>query len=98
MVRAITTIPRREWGDYMSKLHPSKCDGMRCNFTRVGKGHIMWAHGSIFGRARLPPQQFRQLRDIRRDPPRFACNAALHYAQESVMEFAAMESNLLRVG
>jgi len=39
-------------------------------------------------RLRLP-YQLRQLRDIRRDPPRFACNAALHCVQEGVMEFAA---------
>jgi hypothetical protein len=31
----------------------------------------------------------RQLGDIHRNPPRLACNAGLHCAQESVMEFAA---------
>ena len=41
-------------------------------------------------------QQLWQLRDIRRDPPRFARNAALRYVQEGVMEFATMYSNLLR--
>jgi hypothetical protein len=41
-------------------------------------------------------QYLRQLGDVRRKPPpRFACNAALHYVQESVMEFATMYSNLL---
>jgi len=46
-------------------------------------------------RLRLP-QKLWQLRNVRRDPPRFARNAALRYVQEGVMEFATMYSNLLR--
>ena len=43
-------------------------------------------------------QLLRQLGDVRRDPPRLACNAALlHCAQESVMDFASMYAVLLRV-
>ena len=35
-------------------------------------------------------QQLRRLGDIRRDLPRFACNAAPPSVQEGLMEFAAM--------